>query len=909
MTGSADSKRPSGPTTERVRFRPSEIGRLLTFSKRWDLWFSGDQVTVEYGGRTTGVSVRQADEISIRKGAFWTTIRVRGVDAPLRATRHKDGAAVAREFVRMTRSIRLDGPVAEALTWWRAFDEHRSALGADALWFTEEQIQAVESAQWKLSIRQMDLPLGDQEYIRDVLGEEAELATRWAVSDRTRDLADLYNRDLTESELVRRVDFFRTIEKSPLTLEQSKAVICFDNRVEVIAAAGSGKTATMVAKAGYALMRGLVRPERILMLAFNRAAADELLVRTQDRLEAAGLDSAGVEATTFHSFGLRLIGEATGAKPRLAPGLDHQNGIPLLAEIVHELRKQPAFNDRWLTFRAVYGAPVRSQYEEELDPDAYDSKTSTHGFETMSKVVVRSSGERKIANWLTLNGIAFKYEQPYKYPTATATHSQYCPDFYYPDAQAYHEHWAFVRPDRLPASFAGYHESRDWKLDLHRNNNTDLIETKAADIADDTALEHLREELAARGVVAQPRTEIVDQLKPPLNDRDLLMLLRTFLVHAKSNRLTMSDLRSRVERRDARATKFLEMYEIVRDAWDARLRDTETVDFEDMLNLATDIVEQGQYRPAFDLVMVDEFQDTSHARAALVKALVGQPHKHLFAVGDDWQSIYRFAGSDISVMTDFEAFYGRGHILRLQETFRSTQRISDVAARFVAQNPKQLAKEVSGRAEPTTPPHVIVATGETDMQAATMEVVASIPREEQILVLGRYNTDRKYAPKAPNVQFLTVHRSKGLEADHVIVVNVTTRGFPSSKEDDPLLQLAMPAGDTFEFAEERRLFYVALTRAKTSVTLITASGRQSAFLRELIESGDATVEGDDVASAPCPECDSGFLVERTSEFGVFYGCNRFPACIGKAKYLPQAVHQIAPQRAVRRTHARAFDDD
>ena len=156
------------------------------------------------------------------------------------------------------------------------------------------------------------------------------------------------------SEFLSRRHFFDTIEKTPLTDEQAKAVICFDNRVQVLAAAGSGKTSLMVARAAYAVTRGLVDPERILLLAFNRAAADELQERVEARFAAAGIDPTGVRASTFHSFGLDVIGRATGVKPRLASWLESGDGLGVIERIVDNLRDRDSqFRYRWDLYRTA----------------------------------------------------------------------------------------------------------------------------------------------------------------------------------------------------------------------------------------------------------------------------------------------------------------------------------------------------------------------------------------------------------------------------------------------------------------------------------------------------------------------------------------------------------------------------
>jgi DNA helicase-4 len=161
-------------------------------------------------------------------------------------------------------------------------------------------------------------------------------------------------------------------------------------------------------------------------------------------------------------------------------------------------------------------------------------------------------------------------------------------------------------------------------------------------------------------------------------------------------------------------------------------------------------------------------------------------------------------------------------------------------------------------------------------------------RKQKVLLLGRYQKDRDYLPQNYDgtrleLEFITVHASKGLEGDHVVVPRMTseTLGFPSRVSDDPVLQLAMPGGDAFEFAEERRLFYVALTRARKTATLITISHKESPFITELVKEHNLDVidaDGNVGSSELCPGCGEGFLVQRKGKYGAFMACSCFPRC-------------------------------
>ena len=480
---------------------------------------------------------------------------------------------------------------------------------------------------------------------------------------------------------------------------------------------------------------------------------------------------------------------------------------------------------------------------------------------------MKSAGERAIANWLIKAGVDFEYERPYEVNVADAQHSQYRPDFFYPSTGVYHEHWALVPGQVEPPGYEGYLESSAWKKRVHSANGTTLIETAARDLGNGSLFAQLERQLRASGIEPDFDPDRPVPGSPLLTDREMLNLFRTFLAHAKSNRLEPADLRSRVAKArngtpDLRESLFLDLFDDVREEWDSRLREANEVDFEDMLNQATDLVEAGRWVSPFRVVLVDEFQDASHARARLVKALVNRPAHFLFAVGDDWQSIYRFAGSDISAMTQFEETFGAGHVMRLERTFRSSQELSTLAGDFVMKNPNQLTKKVrSDRSHPAPVELALVDTeaGVTDAIAQRLsELSAAVPEgsSASVKILGRYRYEEELVPRTRyrglDVTFQTVHSSKGLEADHVIIPGLNRGGFPSTKEDDPLLRLALPEGDDYPHAEERRLFYVALTRARDSVLLIARSGRESEFVTELLSDGVISLLGDHETGDGCP---------------------------------------------------------
>lgn len=815
-------------------------------------------------------------------------------------------------------AVRLDAAVAGSLArhrvelavnWRAAVLRTLEAAVQAQRWVPVELRQELERAKPRVDPGSLLGPGRPDDGVRADLTDDEREALAFLHTD-VASLVATTNERVLEAETRSRRDFFDRVESRPLTAEQACAVVSLDNRVLVVAAAGSGKTSVMVARAAYAVHRGFVRPERILLLAFNKDAARELQDRVRARFRALGLSDDGIRATTFHAFGLDVIGRATGRKPRAASWLLSGEDSRVVEQIVDELRDaSAAFRYRWDLFRLLY-ARAADDDPAGGEPDASDPQQRRSGFRTARDEVVQSEGERLIADWLYFHGVPYEYERPYRKDVANAEHGQYRPDFYYPTVQAWHEHWAIGHDGRPPVDFDGYAESMAWKRRLHAQHGTTLIETTWAEVVGGTGLLGLEEQLSSLGVELDWNPDRPVKGTPPLAHGDLASLVLKVMKHVKGNALTREDLRRRVAERGRTSTRtqlFLQVYWDVHDAWQARLQAEDCVDFEDMLVQAAEHLEQGRARPEHELVLVDEFQDASQARARLTRALVGEPGSYLLAVGDDWQSINRFAGADLSVMTHFHELFGEGPTLHLQTTFRCSQELADVASAFVQKNPRQLDKSVvaaAGRrgAAPVKAVQTRDAASVPQAVSGALEALAARVRRGEappgedgrvsVQVLGRYRSQRDVVParlpRELDVTFRTVHSSKGLEADYVIVPHLVRGrlGFPSGMADDPLLDLVMVDPDTYPHAEERRLFYVALTRARREVLLVTVAGQESSFLAELVGDGHVRLDLGGVEARSCPSCAAGFLTSRTGPRGTFFGCTRFPACRHTASSAP-----------------------
>lgn len=419
-------------------------------------------------------------------------------------------------------------------------------------------------------------------------------------------------------------------------------------------------------------------------------------------------------------------------------------------------------------------------------------------------------------------------------------------------------------------------------------------------------------------------------------------LIGVCIKHIRASQLTLEMLLERAKslHDKPRAQHFARAVWLITEAYSRKLDEAKRIDFDSMIGDAVRLVETGRYQSPYSLVLVDEFQDISDPRANLIKALKHQkPFTKVFAVGDDWQSIYRFAGSDITIFTQFEANFGACWQGRLEQTYRCNQLLADTAAGFVQRNPDQIRKTVrSTRASIPRSIRVIPVSVEwrkpsfpkacfqlLDRLNTFLDGISSQWRREtgqklKVLVLWRYNLLDPFHGQPPEFSAIEVagmsfHRSKGLEADYTILLDVSEGdyGIPSRIEDDELLNLVIPRPETFAYAEERRLFYVALTRASRGTFILCNRRKPSRYIRELCEiAGNEvrfeTIEGKELDQ--CPSCLVGELVERKGRNDTtFYGCNQFPECRHTQQSPPAAPHrQQAGEAGVVETvnRARAF---
>ncbi len=667
----------------------------------------------------------------------------------------------------------------------------------------------------------------------------------------------------------------------PLTSEQAEAIATDEDATLVLAGAGTGKTAVIVGKIAHLVRNQGVSPHEILVLAYNRKAADEIQARLPGDLSAA-------HVSTFHAFGRRVIAES-GVAPTISKlAQDELAFRSAVDNILKEILNDPKQSHTVTNFITYHHAPYRFPFDFDTSAE-YNEYVRSVELRTLNGVLIKSFEELEIANYLTEHDIKFRYEDQYEHRTATPERRQYQPDFYLPDYGIYIEHVALNQEGLPPPGWKGYAEDVGWKRSIHKQYGTKLIETYSWQRGQGTLLPRLREQLEQAGVRFErvPQQTLIRRLIGWLISW-LAGLLATFLNHVKISGLTPDELRarSRAYSDRLRSEGFLSVFEKVRERYEGLLECEDALDFHDLINRAACLIREGRWETPYRYVLVDEFQDISHGRMELLKALRRQNVAY-FLVGDDWQSIYRFSGSDVGLVRGCGAYLGHVRERALTQTFRFGDGILRPSTEFVQRNPGQTQRRLESATNAKDEGITVVADHDpaNGLLCALQDIVATTRgKRHSVLVLGRYNFSKSaLLPNARNmpleVEFSTVHRAKGREANYVVVLDLKDgrRGFPSRSDDDPLLEIVLPpvSGKAYLSAEERRLFYVAMTRARVGTYLVTDPVWPSPFVTELLRQSPYLRRLREFARQ-CPRCNIGRLKKSQSQKTM--RCSYYPIC-------------------------------
>ncbi len=678
--------------------------------------------------------------------------------------------------------------------------------------------------------------------------------------------------------------------------EQRKVVLSDEDYTLVIAGAGAGKTTTVSAKVKYLVERKGIRPDQILVISFTNKAVGEL----QDKINKALKIDCPV--TTFHKTGYAIRRrQETEERVRIVTEGYMFNVVN--DYLKHNILEYPELVDKLILFFGSYfDAPYEGDdlnsffnYITKADfttlrgnMDEYTEKVidqRSGRYVTIAHERLRSLQEVVIANFLYMNNIEYTYEKTYSY-NILRSHKPYTPDFTITQGEkiAYIEHFGITEDGRnnryTQEQLNIYKKEVNDKILLHRQHDTDLIYTFSAYNDGRDLLVHLQEELIAHGfeLKRRPSKEVFEKIVSTEENKYISRLVKfvcTFIQNFKTNDFVIDDFaRFRTSSSNERTKLFLTICEQCYLEYSKRLKEYHAIDFEDMINDSARILREEEVQGKkldFKYIIVDEYQDISRQRFNLTKELCKLCNAKVIAVGDDWQSIYAYAGSDITLFTDFKNTFGYGLELCITKTYRNAQEVIDIAGGFVQKNLSQIRKALISPKHIEHPIVIKTYTEEVDRKEyegkggkyfligkcveEIMDGLISKYEHPKILLLGRYgfdgynltkSADFIYDDKTGSVRskkynadyfdFMTVHRAKGLGYDHVIIINARneTYGFPSQVQEDPVLKYVVKDDHSYDYAEERRLFYVALTRTKNRVYIITPQQHPSEFVLELI---------------------------------------------------------------------------
>ncbi|WP_419089232.1 UvrD-helicase domain-containing protein [Phocaeicola plebeius] len=681
-------------------------------------------------------------------------------------------------------------------------------------------------------------------------------------------LVKKHNEEIVQNILDTHKDFFDHCLKYPLDKQQRRSIVSEEDNCLIVSSAGSGKTSSIVGKVKYLTEVKGIAPHKILLISYTNKAAAELTER---------MAINGLKGYTFHKLAIDIIGRATGTKPSICDNTDS-----LFVDIYHILLGNKDFKNSIVEYFIDYQSNEADWEQRKNERREKLSEQKNVQLKAMfpdmdgRTIYVRSEQEQKICFVLSSLGVRFRYEEAYEHQLADEMHSQYRPDFsiYFEQngvtKRIYLEHFGIDEHGLVPAWFAKdknityeeanqkYNDGITWKKAAHEKFGTQLLVTSSADFHYSDIRDKLRKLLDDAGVPIQEKTdeELYDLVLPKgsKQEKAFIRLVVTFVTLVKSSCKSVKEVLKQAKNADDERSVFIikNIFLPVYERYISALRDNNQIDFTDAILQATEICRVS--RPVeYDYIIVDEFQDISVDRYNFLKVLrEGNPPAKLYCVGDDWQSIYRFSGSDMALFNQFSEYFGATEINKIETTYRFGEPLVSLSSHFIQRNKSQIQKDIHSFSSEMKTELEFYSYDRRDYCNTIGQLVASIPSDKSIFLLGRYSFDDYYLSfmyqsiKEGNrffyviggrkIEFLTVHKSKGLEADYVILLqcNKDTYGFPSLVSDDPVLNYVLTKSDQFPYGEERRLFYVAITRAKMKTLVLYDKRFPSVFVDEFL---------------------------------------------------------------------------
>lgn len=676
-----------------------------------------------------------------------------------------------------------------------------------------------------------------------------------------------------------------TTNLSALNDKQAEAVISEEKRLLVLAGAGSGKTKTLLQKLVYLIEEKRVSPSEILAITFAKNAANEMIDRLilstdstnqyekilSDRYKSKSekdkerfnhkkkikwIDHLTIK--TFHGFcysvlrnhgvnefdnKFRIIGDE---KRDEEDELLNHVAPETIFEVVHKLLIQECEDTEYLLRLKRY---ILDYIIDKIHIDKYQGKYLPQDgklFTTLNGMKVRSKSEQFIADWLYRHSIKFEYE-----PKLNIKDFTFHPDFYIPEANLYLEH---ISEKSFPTKN---------KEEQFKKGNLLLVKTYESMTKDSALFNHTLDKVIKNRLPPNYHKTVTLTYREEFNGyhedvkKFVTQIMRITDMMKVENLDTQAILENAKKDQHERVRNFYELAIPIVKKYIQYCTDKSYLDFNDLISRTASLFKNhpdisNKYKGKYQYILVDEFQDVNNLQVALIKLMLTE-RTQLFCVGDDWQSIYGFRGSNVSYIIDFENHFESAKVIKLNLNYRSTQHIVGASNEVIRHNKFKVEKDIHSSKQ--SEHKIVVFAGnniEDNIQFAIEETRKFLKEGltgEDILFLYRrskmfsnaYDQDKSYYHRLKSeglkVQGKTIHAAKGLEAKVVFIVGLTEGdgGFPDIWLEDRIFQTIKKANHDLLLEEERRLFYVAMTRAKEKLFLITEKGNESSFLKEIPE--------------------------------------------------------------------------
>lgn len=705
-----------------------------------------------------------------------------------------------------------------------------------------------------------------------------------------------HNRAYVDDKLIKYNDYFNNMFKDIdkniiLDTRQKEAIICEEDNLLILSGAGSGKTTTISAKVKYLIEIKKVNPKNICVITFTKKAKEELDYKINK------LFNLNVDVYTFHSLGLKIIKayyknqniDIIEEKGQYKIISDYIKNILFIDKEKFELffeafKDKTKFNDEYKLFNNYsdyHNYMYKRKYiTSNITMDNYIKEQTLRRknyLRTLNGEYCKSKEEVDIANFLYLNNIPYQYEKSYK---KLDNLKIYKPDFYIEQNNNYNyiEHFGIDKINKSNNNLTKnelkeYLKNMNLKFDYHKKEKVEdlFILTYSKENNKSNYLLKLKEQLIKKGYVLTKRNneEIYERLKQTSEDKYIIDFVNRiaipFISYFKKSSYTKEEFTS-LKLEDPLLNKQIKVMSDIYMNYEKKLKELNLIDFEDMINYAYKImpkVKEKNLNVDYKYIIIDEYQDVSMQRFNLTKQIQKLFNSSIIAVGDDYQSIFGFSGSRLDLMTEFKKYLEDAKQIPITNVYRNSQELIDIAVSFIDKNNIQIKKKLSSIKHLDNPIEIYIYDDKNYLDTnknksilldKIIDKIYSKDKKGKILLLERYNNDidtiinndlftkinkeNIINKKYPNnkIDYLTIHKSKGLEYDYCILINAIDNkyGFPSKIEDEKIISILKPKiNENISYPEERRLFYVAITRTKNKLYILVPKTKKSVFIKEI----------------------------------------------------------------------------